>query len=240
MIAEAHNAILAARGIIVCIKYVHWLLLLFLVPSLPLRPFIILPPSLPLSLQELIYPFGSIRLIKADIAYILAHSGAKVVLADHEYAHLLPASSPLPASNEVDDPMVAPLASASPSLSNLDPATAEATEKLRNSRDGEVKQPGFKLVISKDTGRLNVDDAYEEFLARGRRVSDARGGWEGLDVELDEEVGCALNYTCVCSFFLVVIGKLTISTRSGTTGRPKGVLTTLRGTPLSPFSPYPF
>ncbi|KAK0198698.1 acetyl-CoA synthetase-like protein [Armillaria mellea] len=73
---------------------------------------------------------------------------------------------------------------------------------------------GSKLprIVCKDTGRS--DDPYEEFLSEGRRYSQERG-WAGLDVEPDENAGALLCYT------------------SGTTGRPKGALTTLRGTYLA-------
>ncbi|KAK0465419.1 AMP-dependent synthetase and ligase [Desarmillaria tabescens] len=73
---------------------------------------------------------------------------------------------------------------------------------------------GSKLprIVCKDTGRS--DDPYEQFLSEGRRYSQERG-WAGLDVEPDENAGALLCYT------------------SGTTGRPKGALTTLRGTYLA-------
>ncbi|KAL4064962.1 hypothetical protein V8B97DRAFT_2025861 [Scleroderma yunnanense] len=67
-------------------------------------------------------------------------------------------------------------------------------------------------IVCYDTGRTG--DPYEEFLSLGRKFSQERG-WVGLDVETDEEAGAALCYT------------------SGTTGRPKGVLTTLRGSYLA-------
>ncbi|KAF9480080.1 acetyl-CoA synthetase-like protein [Pholiota conissans] len=68
------------------------------------------------------------------------------------------------------------------------------------------------VIISNDTGRAG--DPYEEFLAGGREFSKERG-WQGLEPETDENKGAVLCYT------------------SGTTGRPKGVLTTLRGTYLA-------
>ncbi|KAL0563709.1 hypothetical protein V5O48_018355, partial [Marasmius crinis-equi] len=64
-------------------------------------------------------------------------------------------------------------------------------------------------IVSNDTGRQR--DPYENFLSKGRRYSREKG-WPGLDAEIDEEAPAVLTYT------------------SGTTGRPKGVLTTLRGT----------
>ena len=38
------------------------------------------------------------RLTPAEVAYILEHSGPRVVLVDHEYVHLLPKPSPFPTS----------------------------------------------------------------------------------------------------------------------------------------------
>ncbi|KAL0575992.1 hypothetical protein V5O48_005992 [Marasmius crinis-equi] len=67
-------------------------------------------------------------------------------------------------------------------------------------------------VVSKDTGRPG--DPYEELLGEGRRFSNEKG-WAGLEVEHDEDAGAILCYT------------------SGTTGRPKGVITTLRGSYLA-------
>ncbi|KDR85144.1 hypothetical protein GALMADRAFT_233793 [Galerina marginata CBS 339.88] len=68
------------------------------------------------------------------------------------------------------------------------------------------------IVVSNDTGRSG--DPYEDFLTAGRLFSNEKG-WPGLDSEPDENVGAVLCYT------------------SGTTGRPKGVLTTLRGSYLA-------
>ncbi|KAK7466125.1 hypothetical protein VKT23_004850 [Stygiomarasmius scandens] len=75
-----------------------------------------------------------------------------------------------------------------------------------------VKGTKIPVVVSKDTGRAG--DPYETFLSKGRRFSGERG-WQGLDVELDENAGCLLCYT------------------SGTTGKPKGALYTLRGSYLA-------
>ncbi|KIM67169.1 hypothetical protein SCLCIDRAFT_1210660 [Scleroderma citrinum Foug A] len=103
------------------------------------------------------------RLTSQEVTYILDHSGAKLILVDHECLHLLP-------TNRVT------------------------------------------TIVCCDTGRAG--DPYEEFLSLGRKFSRERG-WAGLDVEPDEETGAVLCYT------------------SGTTGRPKGVLTTLRGSYLA-------
>ncbi|KAJ7225713.1 hypothetical protein GGX14DRAFT_421918 [Mycena pura] len=73
-----------------------------------------------------------------------------------------------------------------------------------------VKVP---VVISKDTGRPG--DPYEEFLSNGRAFSKERG-WSGLEYPADESAPAVLCYTI-----------------SGTTGRPKGVVTTLRGSYLA-------
>ncbi|KAI0371667.1 acetyl-CoA synthetase-like protein [Pilatotrama ljubarskyi] len=75
-----------------------------------------------------------------------------------------------------------------------------------------VKGAKAPVIVINDTGR--EDDPYEQFLTSGRRFSGERG-WPGLEWERDEDAPCALNYT------------------SGTTGRPKGVLTTLRGSYLA-------
>ncbi|KAI0748366.1 AMP-dependent synthetase and ligase [Daedaleopsis nitida] len=68
------------------------------------------------------------------------------------------------------------------------------------------------FIVVNDTGKENCP--YEQFLAAGRKFSGERG-WAGIEWECDENAPCALNYT------------------SGTTGRPKGVLTTLRGSYLA-------
>ncbi|KAK7058827.1 hypothetical protein VNI00_001451 [Paramarasmius palmivorus] len=75
-----------------------------------------------------------------------------------------------------------------------------------------IEGSNIPFIVSNDTGRSG--DPYEEFLREGRRFS-AEKGWPGLDPEPDEDAGAVLCYT------------------SGTTGRPKGVLTTLRGTYLA-------
>ncbi|KAH9968801.1 acetyl-CoA synthetase-like protein [Russula dissimulans] len=69
-----------------------------------------------------------------------------------------------------------------------------------------------RIIICNDTGRAG--DPYEDFLTTGRAYSQEKG-WAGLEMDSDEDKPLSLNYT------------------SGTTGRPKGVLTTLRGTYLA-------
>ncbi|KAH7915387.1 hypothetical protein BJ138DRAFT_1141987 [Hygrophoropsis aurantiaca] len=103
------------------------------------------------------------RLTPSEVAYILQHSGSKIILVDREYAHLVQGSQ-------------------------------------------------IPVIISHDSGR--PEDPYELFLSNGRKFS-AEKGWAGLEVEPDENAGAILCYT------------------SGTTGRPKGVLTTLRGSYLA-------
>ncbi|PPQ67361.1 hypothetical protein CVT24_011544 [Panaeolus cyanescens] len=103
------------------------------------------------------------RLKPSEVAYILDHSQAKLLLVDHEYLHL-------------------------------------------------VEGTTVPMIISKDTGRM--DDPYEVFLAEGRYFSK-EAGWQGLDTEPDENASAVLCYT------------------SGTTGRPKGVITSLRGNYLA-------
>ncbi|KAI9572826.1 hypothetical protein HD554DRAFT_2014398 [Boletus coccyginus] len=67
-------------------------------------------------------------------------------------------------------------------------------------------------IVCHDTGRLG--DPYEDFLSAGRKFSSEKG-WAGLDAEPNEDAPAVLCYT------------------SGTTGRPKGVITTLRGSYLA-------
>ena len=60
-----------------------------------------------------------------------------------------------------------------------------------------VHGTNLPVILSHDTGRFG--DPYEDFLAHGRAFSNERG-WEGLDLEPDENTNCALNYTCVFSW----------------------------------------
>lgn len=75
-----------------------------------------------------------------------------------------------------------------------------------------IQGTNIPFIVSHDTGRIG--DTYEEFLTIGRRFSEEKG-WLGLEPHINENSGCALCYT------------------SGTTGKPKGVLTTLRGSYLA-------
>ncbi len=105
--------------------------------------------------------------------------------------------------------------------------------------------PGVTIIVSNDTGGRTFhpsvsdsvafpDDPYEQFLHEGRKEWErvqhaellacrrlnrpdavARRDWELIELDADEEAPAALCYT------------------SGTTGRPKGVLTTHRGSYLA-------
>ncbi|EST04843.1 AMP-dependent synthetase/ligase [Kalmanozyma brasiliensis GHG001] len=94
-----------------------------------------------------------------------------------------------------------------------------------------------KVVVSKDSGGQDKNDEYEHFLDQGWQAwqraqqaeldkfksrtkpsAEPKTGWKLLNAPLDEEAAIALCYT------------------SGTTGRPKGVLTNHRGAYLSAIS----
>ncbi|KAF9458214.1 hypothetical protein BDZ94DRAFT_1292131 [Collybia nuda] len=75
-----------------------------------------------------------------------------------------------------------------------------------------IEGTNIPFIICNDTGRAG--DPYESFLSNGRIFSQ-ENGWQGLVLESDENSSCVLCYT------------------SGTTGRPKGVITTLRGSYLA-------
>eukprot|EP01117_Protostelium_nocturnum_P017314 TRINITY_DN7031_c0_g1_i1.p1 TRINITY_DN7031_c0_g1~~TRINITY_DN7031_c0_g1_i1.p1 ORF type:complete len:605 (+),score=232.85 TRINITY_DN7031_c0_g1_i1:42-1856(+) len=92
----------------------------------------------------------------------------------------------------------------------VDRTLLSQVENLQCIKDGSVK-----VVVSEDNGR--EDCQYESFLTEGRKAAGEKE-WESLDLVDDEDKGIALCYT------------------SGTTGRPKGVLTTHRGAYLASLS----
>ncbi|KAG8884140.1 hypothetical protein FRB97_005123 [Tulasnella sp. 331] len=75
-----------------------------------------------------------------------------------------------------------------------------------------VEDASVPVIVSHDTGRAG--DPYERFLDEGRAFSQERG-WPGLELEPNEDANATLCYT------------------SGTTGRPKGVISTCRGSYLA-------
>ncbi|KAH7883728.1 acetyl-CoA synthetase-like protein [Phlebopus sp. FC_14] len=115
-----------------------------------------------LAARAILTPINT-RLTSPEIAYIIEHSGSKLILVDQECSHL-------------------------------------------------IRDSSLPTIVCHDTG--TTADPYEKFLSMGRRFSSERS-WAGLDVEPNEDAGAVLCYT------------------SGTTGRAKGVLTTLRGSYLA-------
>lgn len=118
----------------------------------------------------------SYRNSQSEIAFILRHCGARVILVDHRHTDLVPADL-----------------------------------------------AGALVVVSNDSGGMDPADAYEQFLARGHRLWMERSAHGPLDWQLvppvrDEDATSSLCYT------------------SGTTGRPKGVETSLRGSYLAALS----
>lgn len=75
---------------------------------------------------------------------------------------------------------------------------------------------GFKgeVIISNDSAGRDPSDPYEQLIQEGKQQADTVG-WKGLPLIDDEDANLAICYT------------------SGTTGRPKGVLTTFRGSYLA-------
>jgi len=71
-----------------------------------------------------------------------------------------------------------------------------------------------EVIVSLDSGGRDPTCAYEMLIESGRHDADVVG-WQGLTLIDDENANFAICYT------------------SGTTGRPKGVVTTYRGTYLA-------
>ncbi|KAN0066158.1 hypothetical protein ACQY0O_000252 [Thecaphora frezii] len=124
----------------------------------------------------------NVRNTPKEVEYVLYHSGATVILVDHQLTHLVP--NPVPS--------------------------------------------GVIVVVSNDSGGQDPSDPYEAFLDKGYQAWQAaeaaqkgkgpglsRSGWRLITTPTSEELPCALCYT------------------SGTTGRPKGVITTHRGSYLA-------
>ncbi|QRV91219.1 AMP binding enzyme [Ceratobasidium sp. AG-Ba] len=75
-----------------------------------------------------------------------------------------------------------------------------------------VEGKNIPYVVCNGSGQQG--DPYEDYLTEGRKRSREEG-WGGLDMEPDENANASLCYT------------------SGTTGRPKGVISTFRGSYLA-------
>lgn len=80
-------------------------------------------------------------------------------------------------------------------------------KRLSEDFDGEV-------IICNDSAGTDPSDPYEQLIAEGQKEANEIG-WAGLTLVDNEEAPLAICYT------------------SGTTGRPKGVLTTFRGSYLA-------
>jgi acyl-CoA synthetase (AMP-forming)/AMP-acid ligase II len=93
---------------------------------------------------------------------------------------------------------------------------------------------GFKglVIVSNDTGGKDREDPYEQVIAEGQQDADTKG-WQSLPLIADEEAGYAICYTSGESLCPQCKKSDLIFSFTGTTGRPKGVLTTYRGTYLS-------
>lgn len=135
----------------------------------------------------------NVRNTPAEVSYVLEHSGARIILADHAFARLV--------------------------------------------EPHHAAQRGVTVIISHDTGGTGgglSTDPYEQFLdqgwikwqeanaaaaeraqSQGHNPSIAARDWETLSLPSSEDSPSSLCYT------------------SGTTGKPKGVLTTLRGSYLA-------
>jgi long-subunit acyl-CoA synthetase (AMP-forming) len=116
------------------------------------------------AIHAVIVPMN-IRITKPEANYILEHSGASMVIVDHEFKHL--------------------------------------AEDFKG-----------QVVVSLDSGGRDSTCPYEVLIDEGRHNADSLG-WQGLTLIDDENADFAICYT------------------SGTTGRPKGVVTTYRGTYLA-------
>lgn len=71
-----------------------------------------------------------------------------------------------------------------------------------------------EVIVSNDVGGRDPSDPYEMLIESGKHDADVLG-WQGLTLIEDEDANLAICYT------------------SGTTGRPKGVVTTFRGSYLA-------
>lgn len=81
------------------------------------------------------------------------------------------------------------------------------------------------IIVSKDSGGQDPSDAYEAFLARGRAAWDARQAQEMVDFGV--EGSARLDWEILET--VDELDSAALCYTSGTTGRPKGVLTNHRG-----------